>query len=77
MMVFLLTVVGIAVAMVAMALGVMLTGRRLKGSCGGVAGGACLCAREGVDRRVCPRKGPARARASAPPGARSLDVLPD
>jgi hypothetical protein len=54
MQIFLLTVGAIAVAMAAMAVGVAITGRRLKGSCGG-SGEACECARSGVpmDQRSC------------------------
>lgn len=31
----------------------VLTGRVLKGSCGGVAGGACVCGDEGLERGSC------------------------
>lgn len=57
MQIFLLTVVGIALVMAAMAIGVAITGRRLKGSCGGV-GGSCECERTGVpiDQRTCGRQ---------------------
>ena len=53
MQIFLLTVAGLAVVMAAMAIGVAFTGRRLKGSCGGV--GACECERTGVpkEQRAC------------------------
>ena len=37
-------------AVAAMALGVMFTGRRLQGSCGGVGGADCICDREGRPR---------------------------
>jgi len=54
MLIFLLTLAGIAIVMAAMAIGVAITGRRLKGSCGGV-GGSCECERAGipVDQRTC------------------------
>lgn len=53
MLVVLLTIAVIAFAMAAMAIGVMVTGRRLKGSCGGADG--CACDRAGipVDQRAC------------------------
>ncbi len=55
MLVVLLTVAIIAIVMGAMAIGVMVSGRRLKGSCGGVGG--CECERSGipVDQRSCSR----------------------
>ena len=57
MLVFLLTLAGIAIVMAAMAIGVAVTGRRLKGSCGG-DGESCECERAGVpvDQRTCGRK---------------------
>jgi len=57
MQIFLLTVVAIALVMAAMAIGVVITGRRLKGSCGGV-GGSCECERNGVpvDQRTCGKR---------------------
>ncbi len=56
MLVLFLTIALVAVAMGAMAIGVALTGRRLKGSCGGV-GNNCECLRAGLtpDRRSCNR----------------------
>ncbi len=42
MLVLLLTIAVIAIAMAAMAIGVAISGRRLKGSCGGVEGD-CHC----------------------------------
>ena len=44
----------IALVMAGMAVGVAVTGRRLKGSCGGV-GGDCACERAGIapDHRSC------------------------
>ena len=44
---FYLTLVFFALTMFLMALGVMISGRRLKGSCGGV-GGECPCADSGT-----------------------------
>ena len=54
MLVVLLTIAVIAIVMGAMAIGVMVSGRKLKGSCGGV-GEACACDRAGIprDRRAC------------------------
>jgi hypothetical protein len=50
---FLGTLLVFALVMLAMAAGVMLTGRSLKGSCGGV-GNACPCSDE--ERRACAAK---------------------
>ena len=47
MQTLILTVAVIGAAMLAMAVGVIFTGRRLKGSCGGVGGGDCLCEKTG------------------------------
>jgi hypothetical protein len=55
--VLLLTLAAFAVAMLAMALGVVLTGRRLQGSCGGLASGSCVCKAQGIEIPAdCPRK---------------------
>lgn len=54
-MTWLITFVVFAVAICAMALGVMLAGRRLQGSCGGVGGGSCACGPE--KRARCERAG--------------------
>jgi hypothetical protein len=51
MTVVLLTVGFFAIAMGAMAVGVILSNRRLHGSCGGVGGDDCLCELE--KRRAC------------------------
>ncbi|MBL8615635.1 MAG: DUF539 domain-containing protein [Deltaproteobacteria bacterium] len=51
MTVVLLTVGFFAIAMGAMALGVILSNRRLHGSCGGAGGDDCLCEIE--KRRAC------------------------
>ena len=49
MIVLALTFTAMLLAVTAMAVGAMVTGRRLKGSCGGVGPGSadCLCAKEG------------------------------
>ena len=47
MMILYLTVAIIAIAMVAMAIGVVVSGKRLRGSCGGV-GGDCACDKAGI-----------------------------
>ena len=53
---FFFTIVAIASIMFAMSLGVILTGRRLKGSCGGV-GSDCECEIQGLSRaKDCPLK---------------------
>lgn len=59
MMVALLTLVVVALAMSAMAIGVMLSGKTLRGSCGGVGSGHCPCDSAGVplDQRACQRRG--------------------
>jgi hypothetical protein len=75
-MVWLLTVLVFVIAVAGMAVGVMVSGRRLQGSCGGESG-ACLC-KPGSEPRSCPKK-------SAPPEAtggevsaqRGLNVLND
>jgi hypothetical protein len=57
MTILLLTLAVFAVAMLAMGLGVMLTGRRLRGSCGGLASGSCVCKAQGIEIPAdCPRK---------------------
>lgn len=60
MLVLLLTIGVIGVAMAAMAIGVAVTGRRLKGSCGGV-GQSCACELAGLKRnaRDCAHSGKA------------------
>ena len=70
------TFIGTAVAffliMFMMALGVMLTGRRLRGSCGGVPGRACSCS--SGERDACEKR--AALKATQPDdGLRHLDVL--
>lgn len=58
MLILLLTAAVLAIAMGAMAIGVIVSGKRLRGSCGG-AGDACACDQAGVppDQRAtsCPR----------------------
>lgn len=58
MLLLLLTIGVIGIAMAAMAIGVAVTGRRLKGSCGGV-GQSCTCELPGLkrDSRNCVRAG--------------------
>jgi hypothetical protein len=46
------TIAVMALMMLAMALGVLVSGRRLKGSCGGI-GGDCEC--DAAGRAACPR----------------------
>ena len=53
MMIAVLSFVLIALAMLAMAVGVMVSGRRLRGSCGGAAG--CHCRAEGLSPEFCDR----------------------
>ena len=61
--VVLLTVGFFAIAMMAMATGVILSDRRLRGSCGGVGGDDCLCEIE--KRRACHAKKQADLRLNA------------
>ncbi len=58
MLILLLTIAVIAIVMAAMAIGVAVTKRPLKGSCGGV-GNACECTRAGIkpEDRTCGRTG--------------------
>ena len=51
---FLATLALMAVLMLAMAVGAIVSGRRLRGSCGGVGGPACEC--DPVLRAACRRK---------------------
>ncbi|NNL67561.1 MAG: DUF539 domain-containing protein [Myxococcales bacterium] len=53
MAILLATAAVFAVVVLAMSLGVMFTGRSLKGSCGGV-GGNCPCSDS--EKQVCPRR---------------------
>ena len=61
---FVLSVVFFALAMLAMAVGVILSGRRLRGSCGGPGGEACACSL--AERIACVRRG---RRGASPPTA--------
>jgi hypothetical protein len=56
MTLFLLTLLAIALTMLALALGMMLTGRRLKGSCGSMAAEDCFCRQTGIDPKRCPSR---------------------
>lgn len=49
MALFFITLGAMLLAVLAMSVGVMLTGRRLKGSCGGLASGSCACKEQGVE----------------------------
>jgi hypothetical protein len=49
----LFTIVLVGLVMVAMAIGVMVTGRRLRGSCGGVGGVGCHCRADGIEPGSC------------------------
>jgi hypothetical protein len=69
---FLLSLLCFALVMGGMAIGVMITGRRLRGSCGGMASGACVCKAERLQPQDCPR----RRGGKAPAGQeRSLPVV--
>ncbi len=61
------TVVALAVIMGAMAIGVMVSGRRLQGSCGGAGSGDCACDAAGVplNQRACVTGAAPSARSSA------------
>ncbi len=61
---FVLSVVFFALAMLAMAVGVILGGRRLRGSCGMSGGEACACSL--AERMACIRRG---RRGASPPTA--------
>jgi|GEM_PF-638202 len=52
---FLLTVVLVGALMAAMAVGVIVSNRELKGSCGGEGGAQCACDAQGIPRK-CERK---------------------
>jgi hypothetical protein len=54
MMTIVLTFVLIALIMLAMAVGVMVSGRRLRGSCGG-PGADCQCRADGIPPDSCDR----------------------
>ncbi len=52
-----LTFTAMLIAVAGMAIGAMVTGQRLKGSCGGEGGADCICDREGRPRE-CERPNP-------------------
>ncbi len=54
MIVFLLTLLIVILVALAMSIGVILNGRRLQGSCGGVGSGDCAC--EASGKPVCEAK---------------------
>ncbi|MEO0814846.1 MAG: hypothetical protein AAFY60_18435 [Myxococcota bacterium] len=49
MALFMVTLGFMLVVVFAMSIGVMITGRRLKGSCGGIASGSCACKEQGIE----------------------------
>lgn len=56
MVLFLFTLSVMLVAVFGMSLGVLLSGRRLRGSCGGLASGSCACRDQGLDAGAgCPK----------------------
>lgn len=50
---FLITLLFMGAIMAAMAIGVIFSGKALKGSCGGVGGADCLCESEGKPLGTC------------------------
>ncbi|MCU0617193.1 MAG: hypothetical protein MUD17_08970 [Gemmatimonadaceae bacterium] len=68
MIVALLALVLVAFVMGAMAIGVILSGKTLRGSCGGVGSGDCACDAAGVplDQRACQSRGLMREQDNAP-----------
>ena len=50
---FIITMVFMGTIMAAMAIGVIFSGKALKGSCGGVGGADCLCESEGKPLGTC------------------------
>lgn len=57
---FFLTLIVMAASILLLSVGLFLTGRRLRGSCGGLAGSSCACA----NANACPKK----AGLERPPG---------
>ncbi len=49
MAVFALTLLVMLVVVIAMSIGVVFSGRRLRGSCGGLASGSCACRDQGLE----------------------------
>ncbi len=68
----LVTMGAFAVIMLAMALGVMLSGKALRGSCGG-AGDSCACADTG-DPNACKTEDSEKAQLTAPQQASHINV---
>lgn len=68
MIVAILSFLVVAVVMGIMAVGVIMSGRTLRGSCGGVGSGDCACDAAGVplDQRACQARGMMREDASTP-----------
>lgn len=57
MTVFILTLAVMGTALLAMSIGVMISGRRLRGSCGGLASGSCACRDQGIEpNAACPKR---------------------
>lgn len=52
---FLVTFVVVLATVAAMAVGVILAGKRLRGSCGGVGGDDCWCEKRSLDPAACER----------------------
>jgi hypothetical protein len=59
MIVFILCLAAVAIVMGIMAVGVIMSGRSLRGSCGGVGSGDCACDAAGMplDQRACQARG--------------------
>lgn len=73
---FVATFAMLAALMAMMAVGVVFSGRRLRGSCGGVQGKDCSCSV--TDRKACERKEAAKGIVPAEDdGHRHLDMLDD
>jgi len=68
MIVFVLCLAAVAIVMGLMAVGVVMSGRSLRGSCGGVGSGDCACDAAGVpmDERACQARGIMREEDDAP-----------
>jgi len=71
--IFLLTLVSIGILMLLMAIGVILTGKRLNGSCGGVFG-LCICDITGRPR-ACEEDDVSEGSSAAPPDMVPLEAL--
>jgi hypothetical protein len=68
MIIAILSFLVVAVVMGIMAVGVIMSGRSLRGSCGGVGSGDCACDSAGVplDQRACQARGIMREESDAP-----------